>query len=64
MNSNDDWSEQILKTVSLISIEYLKKIFGGKNLQNIKNDGYATGSQYVDHTMALINLYNLTQFDN
>lgn len=32
-------------------------------LQNIKNDGYATGSQYVDHTMALINLYNLTQFD-
>jgi flagellum-specific peptidoglycan hydrolase FlgJ len=33
-------------------------------LQNIKNDGYATGSQYVDHTMALINLYNLTQFDN
>ena len=33
-------------------------------LQNIKNDGYCTGSQYVDHTMALINLYNLTQFDN
>ena len=32
-------------------------------LQNIKNDGYATGSQYVDHTMALVNLYNLTQFD-
>ena len=32
-------------------------------LQNIKNDGYATGSLYVDHTMALINLYNLTQFD-
>lgn len=33
-------------------------------LQNIKNDGYCTGSQYVDHTMAIINLYNLTQFDN
>ncbi len=33
-------------------------------LQNIKNDGYATASQYVDHTMALIELYNLTQFDN
>ena len=32
-------------------------------LTNIKNDGYATGSLYVDHTMALINLYNLTQFD-
>ena len=32
-------------------------------LQNIKNDGYCTGSQYVDHTMAIINLYNLTQFD-
>ena len=32
-------------------------------LTNIKNDGYATGSLYVDHTMALVNLYNLTQFD-
>ena len=32
-------------------------------LQNIKNDGYATGSQYVDHTMAVIEIYNLTQFD-
>lgn len=32
-------------------------------LQNIKNDGYATGSQYVNNTMNLVNLYNLTQFD-
>lgn len=32
-------------------------------LTNIKNDGYATGSKYVDNTMNLINLYNLTQFD-
>ena len=32
-------------------------------LTNIKNDGYATGSLYVDHTMAIVNLYNLTQFD-
>ena len=32
-------------------------------LTNIKNDGYATGYLYVDHTMALIDLYNLTQFD-
>ena len=32
-------------------------------LQNIKNDGYATGSLYVDHTMDVLNTYNLTQFD-
>lgn len=32
-------------------------------LQNIKNDGYATGYLYVDHTMALVDLYDLTQFD-
>ena len=32
-------------------------------LQNIKNDGYATGSQYVDHTMAVVDIYSLTQFD-
>ncbi len=32
-------------------------------LTNIKNDGYATGFLYVDHTMALVDLYDLTQFD-
>ena len=32
-------------------------------LTNIKNDGYATGSLYVDHTMALVEMYDLTQFD-
>lgn len=32
-------------------------------LTNIKNDGYATGSKYVENNMNLINLYNLTQFD-
>ena len=32
-------------------------------LTNIKNDGYATGYLYVDHTMALVDLYELTQFD-
>ena len=32
-------------------------------LQNIKDDGYATGSQYVDHVMNTLNMYNLTQFD-
>ena len=32
-------------------------------LTNIKNDGYATGYLYVDHTMALVDLYDLTQFD-
>lgn len=32
-------------------------------LQNIKNDGYATSSKYVDNCMALVNTYSLTQFD-
>lgn len=32
-------------------------------LINIKNDGYATGSLYVDHTMDVVNIYNLKQFD-
>ena len=32
-------------------------------LTNIKNDGYATGYLYVDHTMALVDMYDLTQFD-
>lgn len=34
-----------------------------KYLETIIADGYATGKQYVDHVMNLINLYNLTQFD-
>lgn len=34
-----------------------------KYLENIIADGYATGKQYVDHVMNLINLYNLPQFD-
>ena len=34
-----------------------------KYLENIISDGYATGKQYVDHVMNLINLYNLPQFD-
>ena len=34
-----------------------------KYLEAIIADGYATGKQYVDHVMNLINLYNLTQFD-
>lgn len=34
-----------------------------KYLETIITDSYATGKQYVDHVMNLINLYNLTQFD-
>ena len=34
-----------------------------KYLETIIADGYATGKSYVDHTMNIINLYNLTQFD-
>lgn len=32
-------------------------------LQTIKNDGYATSSAYVKNNMALVNQYNLTQYD-
>lgn len=34
-----------------------------KYLQTIKNDGYATSSTYVQNNMALVNQYNLTQYD-
>ncbi len=34
-----------------------------KYLENIKADGYATGSQYVTNTMRVITTYNLTVFD-
>lgn len=32
-------------------------------LQALKDAGYATGPNYVEHCMALVNKYNLTQFD-
>lgn len=32
-------------------------------LQTIRNDGYATSTTYVENTMALVNQYNLTQYD-
>ena len=32
-------------------------------LQTIRNDGYATSTPYVENTMALVNQYNLTQYD-
>lgn len=34
-----------------------------KYLENIKADGYATSLKYVDNLMAVINKYNLTQYD-
>lgn len=33
-------------------------------LQNIKNDGYATSSTYVDSVMKIVTSYNLTSYDN
>lgn len=33
-------------------------------LENIKADGYATSLKYVDNLMAVIDQYNLTQYDN
>lgn len=33
-------------------------------LQNIKNDGYATSSTYVDNVMNIVTSYNLTSYDN
>lgn len=32
-------------------------------LQALKDAGYATGPNYVEHCMAIVNKYNLTQFD-
>lgn len=32
-------------------------------LENIKKDGYATSLKYVDNLLAVINSYNLTQYD-
>ena len=33
-------------------------------LQALKDGGYATSQKYVDNCMAIVNKYNLTQFDN
>ena len=33
-------------------------------LQNIKNDGYATSSTYVDSVMKIVTSYNLTSYDS
>lgn len=33
-------------------------------LKIIKDDGYATDSKYVEKNMAIVNQYNLTQYDN
>lgn len=33
-------------------------------LQNIKNDGYATSSTYVDNVMNIVTSYNLTTYDS
>lgn len=43
----------------------LKNVSSPKEyLQNIKNDGYATSSTYVDSVMKIVISYNLTSYDN
>ena len=43
----------------------LKNVSSPKEyLQNIKNDGYATSSTYVDSVMKIVTSYNLTSYDN
>ena len=43
----------------------LKNVSSPKEyLQNIKNDGYATSSTYVDNVMKIVTSYNLTSYDN
>ena len=43
----------------------LKNVSSPKEyLQNIKNDGYATSSKYVDSVMKIVTSYNLTSYDN
>ena len=42
----------------------LKNVSSPKEyLQNIKNDGYATSSTYVDSVMKIVTSYNLTSYD-
>ena len=64
-NSHDDL---VVKFIVLQNIEESARTAGFKAGRAdhdavIKNDGYATGSLYVDHTMDVLNTYNLTQFD-
>ena len=51
-----------------INISNYKNLKGVTNpktyLENIKKDGYATSLKYVDNLLAVINKYNLTQYDN
>lgn len=43
----------------------LKNVSSPKEyLQNIKNDGYATSSKYVDSVMKIVTSYNLTSYDS
>ena len=43
----------------------LKNVTSPKEyLQNIKNDGYATSSSYVDKVMNIVTTYNLTSYDS
>lgn len=43
----------------------LKNVSSPKEyLQNIKNDGYATSSRYVDSVMKIVTFYNLTSYDS
>ena len=43
----------------------LKNVSSPKEyLQNIKNDGYATSSTYVDSVMKIVTSYNLTSYDS
>lgn len=43
----------------------LKNVSSPKEyLQNIKNDGYATSSRYVDSVMKIVTSYNLTSYDS
>lgn len=43
----------------------LKNVSSPKEyIQNIKNDGYATSSRYVDSVMKIVTSYNLTSYDS
>lgn len=43
----------------------LKNVSSPKEyIQNIKNDGYATSSTYVDSVMKIVTSYNLTSYDS
>ena len=63
-NSMEEGVKGYFEFIQLDRYQNLKGITDPeKYLQTLKDDGYATSSTYVSNNMAVINSYNLTQYD-